>query len=717
MDNLTIKPDTQTKIPAAKTNKYLQSNDKKQNSEEKVKFKDRKFSSKEVCSIAAASALAAAVIGGQLLSGRARSITRTTKLKNFNLQRSLNIEKGKVTELTNTNNAITETNKGLNKEIQKLGEKLKDLIEGDLSPKEIRDNIYKTLKAKINGGKLDYDILKPPIVGKGNFKVPDDALDLPVYNKTGYRADMIPLNIPQLASNGSFEYTVPRTSQIKVTHMPSKDFSPVLNAQTAVTESYADSVRWNADKIARDILQNFYDGHGQTLDGVRFSFTPNGKKVKVRISGDSTYTVDKAVYIGETTKRGNARAAGNYGEGLKMCALKLLKDYDIGKMNIASDNWKLTYSLQNGSLTDKRVLSYSLEKADKYNGNYVEFETDNKELLKSLRGAINKFYNSGNEHFKCPDFENDVLGIKILKPNEIGGVYIAGQRFEYENSYNGLEGMAIFFKEKPDSRFLDVSRDRTSLDQYSLQSLGSWCTTRFPKEESLKILSALKQCWRRKSPLDEEPIDSFIKGFLNGLNFDKVHVKFPDNYVAFSPASNDVVIDLIRAGYTVCKDEFASLGMKTIKDLMGEARTHEPVVPNSVQAEKIKILKEAIANLSSSLEGKHFTPEELNTRIYLFDKNAAKENKMYDDTLAEAIIDNGVSKGFWIDKSYLDRASLSDVLETALHELSHKSGGDETAEFSYKLTNVNRDAIAQILNDVDSREKLNALSKLWADLI
>ena len=127
-------------------------------------------------------------------------------------------------------------------------------------------------------------------------------------------------------------------------------------------------------------------------------------------------------------------------------------------------------------------------------------------------------------------------------------------------------------------------------------------------------------------------------------------------------------------------------------------------------------MKEAIQKLSPSLKDKHFTADELDTKIYLFDKTSAKERRMYSDTLAEAIIDNGQSKGFWIEKSYLDRASFTDALETALHELSHKAGGDESSEFSYKLTNVNRDAIAQIMNDPISRSELQALNTLWNDL-
>ena len=169
-------------------------------------------------------------------------------------------------------------------------------------------------------------------------------------------------------------------------------------------------------------------------------------------------------------------------------------------------------------------------------------------------------------------------------------------------------------------------------------------------------------------------------------------------------------------GYKVCHSEFANMGMQTIKDLIGDARAHEVVVPNDIQKKKIIILKEALQKLAIPLKDKHFTADELDAKIFLFDRTSAKDSKLHSDALAEAIIDKGVSKGFWIDKGYLDKADLYEVLETALHELSHKVGGDESMAFSYKLTDVNRDAIAHILNNAADRAELQELSSIWKNL-
>ena len=64
----------------------------------------------------------------------------------------------------------------------------------------------------------------------------------------------------------------------------------------------------------------------------------------------------------------------------------------------------------------------------------------------------------------------------------------------------------------------------------------------------------------------------------------------------------------------------------------------------------------------------------------------------------------------------MNRAKFSDILETALHELSHKVGGDGTEKFGYKLTNVNKDAIGQIVEHPEIAEEFRILNSIWEQL-
>ena len=702
-----------------------------ENSKPKFKFKKySELSDKQKKGVLYASIALAGLTGIAIGRGRRNSIASwaydelsRTSTRLSEASDELTRVKAELEDLRTAFDGASGSESTLRKLNAELRDRFTELVESDLSPKEIREQIFARMKSLIDDNPLNYDVMSPPVTGKGITEFAD-AIELPPVG-TSNRASMQPLNIPLISERGEFSFALPK-GEMRKSQMPSKDFTPVHNQPTTISIGYADSVNWDNDKVARDILQNFYDGHGQTLDGVSIEFVPIGNgKHRVRISGDSTYTVDKALFMGESTKREDARSAGNYGEGLKMAVLKLLKSGGADSVRVGSDNWKLTYELANTDLTEKQILSYSIDRVEKLDGNFLEFETTDRDLLNKIRETINRFYHSSNEHFKAPDFENEFVGVRTdLGPNDKGGLYIAGQRFEYEGGYSNFDNSALFIKEKPPANVLDVSRDRVSLDHWNLANIGSWLATResLAGEEGLKLIHALKRYWG-KVPSNSEPkgLDSLLRRFIDTFTImtdnKGIHAKFPENCVAYSPASPDVVFDLRSKGYIICKDEFAKLGMPTIRELIGDARAHEVIKPTEVQEKKLKILKEAIRILGKNMEGKHFTAEELDPKIFIFDAKGAKDAKLYSDTRAEAIIDNGETKGFWIDRDYLERANFSEILETCLHELSHKAGGDETAAFSYQLTRVNADAIDAMLNNVPALHELQALTKIWESLV
>lgn len=701
--------------------------------------KEDMISKKKVSGMVIATALAAATLGGVVVHHRAskaeEDLMKIFDTERKSLKKAINDAynhpsysenralKEQVKNLTSDNEVLNKTNKALRKTIEETKAKFTDIFEGDLAPKYVREKILERLRKVINDGDYGYDIANPPVTGKKGPRVPiQGEIPLPSAVGTANRAGMIDLHIPQIGSDGRFNLELPM-GEAKISTMPSKNFKS-RKGEIGISEEYSESVRWNSDKVARDIMQNFYDGHGQTLDGVRMAFMPSGNgRYRVRIDGKSTYTPDKAVILGASGKRGNTNSAGGYGEGLKMAVIKLLKDYGAGDVKVASDNWQSVFNLAKSDLCDDRLLSYSLDRVEPFNGNFVEFETDSMELLQSLRKTVNRFYHSSNPDFKCPDFENSLMGIKVLPEGQKGGIYIAGQRFEFDDNFEGLDGVTMFIKPNLNKiSVLDQSRDRISLNESNLGSIAKWLVRNndMSADDKAKLLKSLDRYWDEKNWNQKGPMDSFVDSFLGFIDqkdvTKRLHIRFPEKYVAYSNATDDVVRDLKMNGYKVCKPQFSNIGMPTIRDIMGDARAHDVVIPNDTQKKKILILKEALRKLSPSLKDKHFTADELDAHIYMFDRTSSRDSRLHSNALAEAIVDRGVSKGFWIDQGYLDRASFNDVLETALHELSHKAGGDESAEFSYKLTDVNRDAIGQLLDDIKSRNEIQALASLWSSL-
>ena len=369
------------------------------------------------------------------LTGKGRGLEREVlELKNK--------IKGLDTQISEANNKISEL-------VTKIEELSKRKIDSILSKGEIDKELQAQIQKEIEHSELNYDAMKPhKVLKKARFE-PKDYKENYVDIKTGTtnRSSMQELIIPEIKSDGSFEIELPKGC-MKIKNAEMRKFK-AFKIQSNISEKYGDHVIWDEDKIARDILQNFFDGHGQTLDGVKIKFVPIGNgKFRVRIEGKSTFDFKNAVIVGESESHEISQAAGNYGEGLKMISLKLLKQDKASKVKIGSGNWEVSCSLEKDTRLDAELMNYNIVPVKNYDGNFLEFETSNEQLMKSIRNSIDRFYHSSNTHFKNPDFENELLGFKLLPEGEKGALYISGQRFEYDGDYDGFKNAILFIKEK-----------------------------------------------------------------------------------------------------------------------------------------------------------------------------------------------------------------------------------------------------------------------------
>lgn len=618
--------------------------------------------------------------------------------------------KALVEKLTDTFNLILSNDNKIEQLSSIQSPKIREVVE------LIDDQIIKNNKSiDISTYKLDYDPMQPPtniVQEHSSYKYDIIGEYVPTQN----RAEMEELIIPEFIQKEKVEFQIPIKDKIKIKEIKQTKFTPILNQGTNLSESYAESVNWSNDKITRDVLQNFYDGHGQTLDGVKFEIEPNQnlfkKTYKIKISGLGEYSPDKALLLGESTKKDDTAAAGNYGEGLKMSILKILKGSNVSQIKIGSRNWKVTYNLQKTTLNDKRVLGYSLEQVDQIKGNYFEFETNDTELINSFKRAINYFYHSGNTDFKCPHFENDSFGIKKLGEKEKGSIYIAGQRFEFKNNWQGLDGFTLFFKEKPPVGVLDISRDRLSLTEEDLPKLLEYYTFKSSNEEKIKALHSMQEYW------DKEGISKqIIKGISQSVHNNYIKINFPENYLSkgFSIISYDLVNGLKSSGYKLCDTSFTLIGMNDVVNYLKRTRNHTPLMPSQVEVKKIGIIKKALAQFPDLYNSKMFNSGELNPKIYIFEANSSKETKLTKDWQAEAIVDykSKTTTGFWLDKNYLSKTQFTNILGTALHEITHKTGGDGDSAFSYALTDVIDYVLNSMLTNPETVNELRKLNLEW----
>lgn len=576
----------------------------------------------------------------------------------------------------------------------------------------------------INSSKLNYDIMHPPVIFENQRYEPSEYTDNYEDIKTGTnkRADMNEIDTEIMSIKDGLILELP-TGEMKVKKVKLKKLDEPFEIQSNISEKYSNSVVWDNNKIARDLLQNFFDGHGQTLDGVKIIIEPqkkglNKKNYKVRIEGKSTYNYREAVLLGESSSHDNNKAAGNYGEGLKMVALKLLTQSETPEVKIGSGNWQVSCSLKKDERLDSEIMNYKINPVEEYDGNFVEFETSDNGLLMAIKSSVNRFYHSSNPHFKNPDFENDLFGIKLLNSCETGGLYISGQQFEYNDKFDNFNGI-FFVKEKIPADVYNMTRDRSSIDEVTLSTIANWISKQTSDDECKQVIKCLDPC---DNNLSDEM--SVIHGeFLDHLAFKIKYryagaIKFPDKYVSrVLLCPEDFYCEIEKNGYKIYPCDYEELGMQSVANIKIKSEQHIPLQPTEAEQIKIKLLKRALNSLSE-LTKEHFDIDELDAKIYIFDRKGKAENSIrdYDNTNAEAITKDNKCLGFWIDKTYLDKAAFGNVLETALHELSHKAGGDNSEDFGYKLTKVNGETFKQIFDNPNIAEELRIISDIWSKL-
>ena len=380
---------------------------------------------------------------------------------------------------------------------------------------------------------------------------------------------------------------------------------------------------------------------------------------------------------------------------------------------------KKTSKIDNSEILDKVSELVKFAKDNKLSE--LEFETENTNLLKSLVNSVSNFYYAGNENFINPDFENEQFGIKIMPKGQKGGIYIAGQQFEFDGKYNNIPDLTVFIKEKPPATYygrviFDPSRDRISLTKDNIHALASWLAQdpRTSEKDIATVLKALDPHWDFKYSSDKTPAYTFLEGIIYGANMRDLKFKFPSNCLARNFRARSFEDIYKRAGYRICAENFSNIGMKDLLDVVKNDQKHVPVQPTDKELKKIKILREGVSILSPLIRHVGFSNDEMRPNIYIFNNNEnGNENNAYSNVEGEAIIEYGRSRGFWLDRNQLNTKDFIGLLTTSLHEITHKFGGDDTAEFSYRLTDVMEGVLKVAQKRPDIAEKLKALEQLW----
>lgn len=197
--------------------------------------------------------------------------------------------------------------------ISKLTKQISSFVKLPENFEKMEAKYYASYKKILENTDLGYDPLKAP-----ENKIPQEYTHIkktmPLKESslpTGKnpKSDLLKY-FTELEKEGKWELEMPKLPDGTVFEKPDDAFVKNINieglGETINTDfkiAYGERIKWSEEKIARDIVQNFYDGHGNTLDGVKFLIekTPENK-YKIRISGRAMFNPENLRYIGSGNK-------------------------------------------------------------------------------------------------------------------------------------------------------------------------------------------------------------------------------------------------------------------------------------------------------------------------------------------------------------------------------------------------------------------------------
>ena len=563
----------------------------------------------------------------------------------------------------------------------------------------------------------------------GNDYVPDK---INAFEKLPKKAPVTVTPLPaagklmrELRNTGHVKLSIPNEGGVKV-----KPYDAVIhpedNNRLDVTQDagikirYGTKLQWSNFKIARDLLQNYYDGHGHTLEGVTIEVnkTADGK-YKIKISGESSWDYSHLDQMGSSTKH-DPLDAGGYGEGTRAVAVSLLSKADITNVKYASGDWAMTYGRSSDDLKSAYMTQTLSKNSEKVQGSTVEFETTNADIALKLLEAKDYFNHPHNPDFKNLDFENEFFGFKLKDDGAKGNIYLI-QRYETDGeSNNGLRGATIVFKTQPNhptlvekdegKQFeLGTGVDRAQIPSYDVNRILSRYIKTMTDEELTQTISSMEKCWGEGGTEKDKQNKMYIPFVTEarrrglGIDFKDAHYVYLDKP---SPSSYDMAKNM---DYKIANKSMKDVGMQSFN---AKDESKLPHQPTEEQSKEIRLLEEGVRIIQECTD--------LSTKDLLNSDEVTKPTYMFSEgdhgAGAEAIIEAGEYQGHWMRDSHLLLQNYVGNLATFLHEISHKSGGDESEVFSRQLTKLQSHITNAIMHNPNALKKIQTLSKMFDEV-
>jgi len=211
---------------------------------------------------------------------------------------------------------------------------------------------------------------------------------------------------------------------------------------------------WGAFEGVRELVQNAKDAETEFHAPMTITHYANGNG-QLRINNEGTTLKKEALLMGNTSKSGRSDLIGQWGEGLKVGILALLRDgYEV-KIRTGSEVWIPTVEFSDKFEAEVLVFQvHTGRKAqDRVRVEVSPFSQEDWELWKP------KFLFLDNGKGKPEDYIETNLGTLLLDPSKKGHVFVKGIATEH------VPDLSFGY----DLPFVDLDRDRRMVHRWDLE--------------------------------------------------------------------------------------------------------------------------------------------------------------------------------------------------------------------------------------------------------
>lgn len=464
------------------------------------------------------------------------------------------------------------------------------------------------------------------------------------------------------------------------------------------------------ERVGREHWQNMFDANNFTLDGIEYEIKHDDDGHTLVIRGDAEYSFRRLLHFGGGKKADPDRSAGGKHDATKIVPLVMLRDLGFTELEFGSQDWALQYSLEipdskyideeNKGLRGLHATLYDLH--EKMQGNYMKCKTSRPEVIDAFLKARDFFRHSENADFKKPDIETEAGGIRFLGIDHSGNYYQNGQRIHYDNKnvWETLPNLIAWSNRTPffNGRKIVLDRDRSLVTSREFtETFVPFVVESMSHEELIVFFEKLAPIYPSGLGTGGREAKKFLELIAEKLAVSGYRHHFPDGYLA-DDVSESNGRTLKQFGYTLCERYLARLGMPSAADNLKEIEAINEVEPNELARKRMQLLMDFVEQIRSETVGKAeriiqemqkfgILPADLpKTMHHDFEvlpiKLFAGSHPMLGGQYALTFV--------WLKKDVFSSDNPMIAWEMYKHELAHRAGPDQSADFTYYYTIISR---------------------------